>query len=441
MWTSSLLQRATEDIIRDTTSRSLATQLELRLLGHHRISAFAAADPSLLYARSEFVEDVHDLLERIEAMATTDEEQVLVARIRRDVLAYRRERDRVQGLDLSPEAAQQESEAELERAVASVGELRRINGEAVHRAQVEARRVSFLTTIAGAAAAILLFAGLLIVVVGARRFVISPLIALENAIRHFRRTGDTDVRAAPRGSSELREVSEGFNELITALARQREARLAYTAGIVHDLRNPLAALNMGLEVAKSDPSESTRSRMLSMVERQVGRLARMVDDLLDSARVEAGHLELHRERIDLRTTVHDMIDLYAPSAPSHHIVLDLAPQPVPVDADPVRMEQVLGNLLSNAIKYSPNGGRIDVRVRSTGREGIVEVQDEGVGIPKDRMEDLFTPFQRIDASGAPGAGLGLSVVHRIVDAHGGRIEVESAVRRGSTFRVLLPLAR
>jgi two-component system, OmpR family, sensor histidine kinase MtrB len=114
---------------------------------------------------------------------------------------------------------------------------------------------------------------------------------------------------------------------------------------------------------------------------------------------------------------------------------------VVVCADPLRIDQVVSNLLSNAIKYSPDGGDIEVLVETTAREAVISVRDQGVGIGAEEMPHVFAPFRRGKGSVevAPGTGLGLSVVRRIVEAHGGRVQVESAIGRGSTFRVWLPL--
>ena len=121
------------------------------------------------------------------------------------------------------------------------------------------------------------------------------------------------------------------------------------------------------------------------------------------------------------------------------ILLDVPREPLPVDADPIRLEQVIGNLVSNAIKFSPSGGTIVVRARRSGDRAVLEVIDHGIGIAADVLPELFAPFRRRAPDIAPGAGIGLSVVRRIIVAHGGTIEIESAPHLGSTFRVSLPL--
>lgn len=439
VWTADLLQRATDDAIRDTTSMAIANEIELRLLGYQRLSVFYSPEEfALREERDEVSALLDELLGQARRYASDPQEHAILSAIIADIAAYRTEREELEARGLPNRAIDLEVREELERAIESVEELRGLNQVAVQEAQAEALRVDRLTNVAAAAAGTMLFLGLVIVVLGVRRYVVYPVLELQAAIRAFR-TGKPGVRAPGHGSRELGELSETFNEMTDAIERQREARLTFMAGVVHDLRNPLSALSMALEVAKTDTSEENRSRVLRMVDRQIGRLSRMVDDLFESTRIEAGKLALQRRPTDLREIVREIIDFYAPSAPNHQLVADVPDEPVCVDADPLRIEQVTSNLVSNAVKYSPEGGRVEVVLRPVGDEAVLEVRDQGVGIPPDRIEELFTPFRRLAAEVAPGAGLGLSVVRRIVEAHGGRIEVESVVHGGSTFRVRLPL--
>jgi signal transduction histidine kinase len=167
----------------------------------------------------------------------------------------------------------------------------------------------------------------------------------------------------------------------------------------------------------------------------------MVGDLLDATRIEAGELALRLTALDLRTAAQAMIDLFTPAATAHRITLKAPDRAVLIRGDALRIEQVISNLLSNAIKYSPAGGPVDVAVSQTDREAELSVADRGSGIPAEEIANMFLPFRRLPAtSQIRGVGLGLSVVARIVSAHGGRIEVESTPGVGSTFRVRLPLA-
>ena len=254
------------------------------------------------------------------------------------------------------------------------------------------------------------------------------------------RGGHVESRAPLGGALELRSAAAAFNEMADALVRQRRGQLAYLAGVVHDIRNPLAALKFGLRGLELTEDPVARARTSALVARQVDRLSRLVSDVLDATQIEAGKLELRRERYDLRHAAREIVELYAPTAAGHPITVELPDTPVIAEVDPTRIEQVLGNLLSNAIKYSPGGGRVALRVMSDGRDCSLEVTDRGIGIAPDALEDIFAPFRRRAPEVGLGAGLGLSVSRRIVEAHGGSIEVESELGKGSTFRVHLPCA-
>jgi signal transduction histidine kinase len=167
----------------------------------------------------------------------------------------------------------------------------------------------------------------------------------------------------------------------------------------------------------------------------------MVGDLLDATRIEAGKLELQLEERDARELAHAVVELYQAAGPSHELKLSLPDTPVLLSCDGARIEQVLNNLVSNAIKYSAEGTRVDVTVLQQGDAVLLSVADQGMGISADEQRHLFAPFRRTHGARehAPGAGLGLSVARRIVEAHGGRIEVDSHPGRGSVFRVHLPV--
>jgi signal transduction histidine kinase len=182
--------------------------------------------------------------------------------------------------------------------------------------------------------------------------------------------------------------------------------------------------------------------LLSLFERQIDRLGRMVSDLADAVHVEAGEFTLEVRSIDLREIAREAVQRHQNDSPAHPLSASLPDHPVIVPADPHRLAQVADNLISNAIKYSPGGGPVMVGVSRTANEASLWVRDSGIGIAPSDRELIFQPFRRIAMLGeAQGVGLGLSVVRRIAVAHGGRVDIESDKRRGSTFSVALPLRR
>jgi signal transduction histidine kinase len=166
----------------------------------------------------------------------------------------------------------------------------------------------------------------------------------------------------------------------------------------------------------------------------------MLGDLLEVAKVEAGELELDLQRHELRALVETTVRMFESASPEHRLETDLPAQPLELCCDALRIEQVLNNLVGNAIKYSPQGGPVRIAARAERDQVVLEVVDRGIGIAPETLPSLFEPFRRGEhrGDGIPGAGLGLFVVRRIVDAHRGTIEVQSTPGQGSLFRVRLP---
>jgi signal transduction histidine kinase len=221
--------------------------------------------------------------------------------------------------------------------------------------------------------------------------------------------------------------------------------VAFIGGVAHDLRGPVSAIQMAS--AMLDPegplhgerSEATRA----ILTRQTARLERMVGDFLDAVRIHAGHLDMQSEAIDLAALVRESVELYRPFAPDHELTTMIPAAAITIQGDAMRLGQVLTNLLSNAVKYSPKAGPIKITLEADDAHAILAVADQGIGIQPGEHEQIFEPFRRTGASRdlVPGVGLGLSIAKRIIEAHGGRIEITSTPGAGSTFRVYLPRSK
>jgi signal transduction histidine kinase len=238
--------------------------------------------------------------------------------------------------------------------------------------------------------------------------------------------------------------------MASTLERHRVNQLTFLAGVAHDLRSPLSALRTSAELLRRGDSlpPGQRDRVAGVVQRQTDLLERMVGDLLDAARIEAGELELRLEDCDLSRIAEEVVELHRASAATdqaatHQIVLRGADEPVMIHADPTRLAQVLTNLVGNAVKYSPDGGVITVTIATDEERVTVSVSDEGMGISEQDAGRIFEPFRRVGSGRhtLPGAGLGLSVVRRIVESHAGVVRVQSRIGAGSTFEVALPAER
>lgn len=219
------------------------------------------------------------------------------------------------------------------------------------------------------------------------------------------------------------------------------------ATISHELKNPLTAITGHLEILETEEVPSVVRTSLTAMERSARRLTRVVEDLLLLARVGDPSHPLAARPVDLVAVARDAMDLAAVQASRkrHVVVLDEPRGSKVALGEPEELNRVAANLLTNAVKYTPEGGHIRVSVSTQEEEGMLalEVSDDGIGISPVDQEQLFSEFFRSTnpvALAQPGTGLGLTIVSRIVDRHGGRIEVDSAIDRGSTFRVLLPAA-
>src|SRR5208283_5809261 len=215
--------------------------------------------------------------------------------------------------------------------------------------------------------------------------------------------------------------------------------------------NPLAPIRNGLHVLQrlddGDSASKDRARsMLTIVERRVAHLVRLVDDLLETARITSGKIVLKKRHVDLATVIQEALQMSEPliQAGKHKISISLDHQPLIVDGDPVRLTQVFANLLNNAAKYTPSGGQIEILTKRDGDRASVSVRDNGIGIKADVLPevfDLFTQSSRALSHAQGGIGVGLALVRSLVEMHGGQVEARSeGVGCGSEFLVRLPLA-
>ena len=229
------------------------------------------------------------------------------------------------------------------------------------------------------------------------------------------------------------------------LRRASEAKDQFLALLGHELRNPLAPIRNALEILRAGKADSTTAaRMHEMMERQTTHLVRLVDDLLDVSRITRGKIELRREPVELGAAVRRAVDSHRSllEEHGHRLRLSLPAEPIVLEADPTRLEQILFNLLSNAAKYTPGPGHIDLSVARDDGQAVVRVRDDGIGIRPEMLGRVFEPFaqaDRLPERVQEGLGVGLTLVRSLAALHGGTVSVASeGPGRGSEFVVRLP---
>lgn len=238
------------------------------------------------------------------------------------------------------------------------------------------------------------------------------------------------------------ENAQLYRELREADRRKDE----FLATLAHELRNPLAPIRNGLQIIRlSGDNGAAVGKARSMMERQLSQMVRLVDDLLDVSRISGGKLDLRKESVDLAVVVNNAVETTRPliEASGQELTIDMPPTPVVVDADVTRLGQVFGNLLNNAAKYSDQGGQIQLTAKTLGGEVVVSVKDTGVGIPPAMLPKVFDLFTQVDRSlekSQGGLGIGLTLVKRLVEMHGGGVAAHSeGSGKGSIFTVRLPV--
>lgn len=220
----------------------------------------------------------------------------------------------------------------------------------------------------------------------------------------------------------------------------------FLATLAHELRDPLAPLGNVLELIKRADGRSDLLQQASdTMERQLGHLVQLVDDLLDMSRITRNRLDLRKRRVELSSAIHQAVDVARPMVASagHKLHITLPAGPIYLNADPVRLAQVFGNLLTNACKYTESGGQIWLSVELQDDEAVIKIRDTGIGIPKDRLATVFEMFSQLPAArelSQGGLGIGLTLVKRLVSMHGGTVHASSGgTGQGTEFVLRLPV--
>lgn len=244
---------------------------------------------------------------------------------------------------------------------------------------------------------------------------------------------NTDVTAQQAAEDALKDADRRKTEFLALLA--------------HELRNPLAPISNAVQILlqNEQPGSEVTQTAVRMMERQVGQMVRLVDDLLDVSRISQNKIELRRAQLELASVLRHAVEAASPAYTRKGVELIISepPQAIILNGDSTRLTQVVGNLLNNAVKFTPTGGKVRLTVAAEGSEAVIRVEDNGIGIAEDKLPQLFELFMQVDESlerTQGGLGIGLSLVKRLVEMHGGSVEVSSAgLGLGSTFVLRLPM--
>ncbi len=276
------------------------------------------------------------------------------------------------------------------------------------------------------------------------RSALAPIERIRATAESISRSGDLTRRIEPTQTrDETAHLAGTFNEMLSRIEELFRVQQRFVADVSHELRSPLTAIQGNLDLLRRGAAESADERhvALSAIEGESGRMQRLISDLLLMAQADAG-VHLQKQRVELDTILLEVYRQAHLTATNVRVSLGTEDQ-AQVMGDPDRLKQLFLNLVDNAIKYTPAGGEVVLSFQCQGSWVWVQVSDTGIGIPAEDLPRIFDRFYRVDKARSReqgGTGLGLSIVKWIVDAHGGQIDVESEVGKGTRFTVRLPVA-
>jgi len=292
--------------------------------------------------------------------------------------------------------------------------------------------------IVGVSALVLLVTIGVTVLVGLR--LVRPLHALTAAAGRMR-DGDAGARVRVAGRDEIARLGAAFNAMSEQRQRVEELRRAMVGDIAHEMRTPVTNIRGWLEAAEDGVVPLDAELVTSLLE-EAALLQHVIADLQDLAAADAGELRLHPQEVEAAELLHALAEAFGAAAEAAGVALAVRAEPVVVTADPIRLRQAVGNLVTNAIRHTPPGGRVTIAGRTDAGFLVIDVTDTGPGIPQEQRALVFERFWRAEKSRSRqtgGSGLGLSIVRKLAEAHGGTASLTSVPGAGATFTLRLPL--
>ena len=416
------------------------------------------SDPEYAAASSAARKRIAEELESLRSQITTDEQKALVARAAAGFQEYDAAVNKARRLRNGGDAKsaekilRTEAESVVDRVVGDLDELAALTRDVLDRTQAEAAaalaqaqaEVEKLRTRTWKAVITAMILAVLAALAGTAVIsirVTRSLRRLSNATKAiaegaFHEPLSVDTR------DEIGELAKSFNSMAARLREMDELKEKFYATVSHELRSPLTAMQEAarlLEAKTATPLTTKQERLLAIFQKGTGRLLRLVNEVLDLSRMNAGALPVERRLFSVEEAVMQAIDELRLPAEQQGIALkaEIDPDAGSMLGDQDRIVQVLLNLTGNALRFTPSGGRVTVSVRDTGDEIRIDVTDTGIGIPAAQLPGIFDRFRQAH-SGKGGTGLGLAIVKSLVEAHDGHVSVESQEGKGSRFTVGFP---
>ncbi len=302
---------------------------------------------------------------------------------------------------------------------------------------VEKQLMTVFIAVAGAAlAAALVFALTLT----------APIKALTSTIRRMGK-GDLSARVNVHTSGELKALADSYNAMAEKIENFDKSRSQFVQNASHELKTPLATMKILLEnlIYQPDMPAELRAEFMQDMNHEIDRLSGIITDLLTLTQMDSRQDPLKMDAVDLSALCEETLHALRPAADKAGLSLEdqVAPDVILL-GDESKLSQVVYNLIDNAVKYTPEGGQVALRLESQGKEAVLTVSDNGIGIPEEDVKHIFDRFYRVDKArsrATGGTGLGLSIVAQMVKLHGGDIEVDSQSGKGSVFTVRLPIRK
>ena len=404
-------------------------------------------DPAFAALWAEHATRAGDELDRLGQLLTTRREAELLASVRRGFGAYREVVAQEHALVLAGERQRAQALGETsdrllrERVVADLDALSDAIHAAAETSQAEAAQLEART-----------WTGVLLALAAALVLaLVSTAVIAMRLTRSLRKLSTATAAVAAgsfrdplvvRGNDEVADLARSFNAMAVRLRELDELKQAFLATVSHELRSPLTSMREAALLLRDRVGgelSARQARLVEIIAASCERLLRLVNQVLDLSRLRAGALVLDRQPVDLDRVVTRTVDELRPQAEEAGLTMTVERQGTEfvIEGDEDRLVQVVVNLLANAIRFTLRGGRVTVRVLDAGGEIDVQVEDTGVGIPAAALPHIFDAWQQAHQQRG-GTGLGLAIVHGIVQAHGGRVTVESQEGKGARFSVLFP---